>query len=65
MTNLFVRLVASAQCGRLTNARMGYSMDRKEVNSCNFTVKNLDMPSEVCVGGCEIVSRLVDHLRTI
>ena len=24
-------------CGRLANAKMRYSMDRKEVNSCNFT----------------------------
>ena len=26
-------------CGRLANAKMGYSMDRKEVKSCNFTFK--------------------------
>ena len=26
-------------CGILSNAKMGYSMDRKEVKSCNFTVK--------------------------
>ena len=26
-------------CGRLANAKMGYSMDRKEVKGCNFTFK--------------------------
>ena len=42
---------------------MGYSMDRKEVNSRNFTFKNLYKPSEVCARRYEIVSRLVDHFK--
>ena len=52
-------------CGRLANAKMGYSMDRKEVNSCNFTFKNLYtcMQSEVSARRHEIVSRLVDHFK--
>ena len=38
-------------------------MDRKEVNSRNFTFKNLYKPSEVCARRYEIVSRLVDHFK--
>ena len=42
---------------------MGYSMDKKEVNSSNFTFKNLYKPLEVCARRYEIVSRLVDHFK--
>ena len=35
-------------CGRLANAKMGSSMDKKEVNSSNFTFKNLYKPLEAC-----------------
>ena len=35
-------------------------MDRKEVNSCNFTFKNLYKP---CARRYEIVIRLVDHFK--
>ena len=38
-------------------------MDRKEVNSRNFTFKNFYKPSEVCARRYEIVSRLVDHFK--
>ena len=34
--------------GRLANAKMGSSMDKKELNSSNFTFKNLCKPLEVC-----------------
>ena len=50
-------------CGRLANAKMGYSMDKKEVNSSNFTFKNLYKPLDVCARRYEIVSRLVDHFK--
>ena len=38
-------------------------MDKKEVNSSNFTFKNLYKPLEVCARRYEIVSRLVDHFK--